>query len=119
MNTMREQVSHTKFGAGTVIAQDTTTVTVKFSKEYGDRKFLYPSAFKTYLALLNSSAKEQMDDELKSIRDTAEMEQNSRFMEREKMRAMLEAKNAPKKRAPAKKRAPKKVKVTESTDSLG
>jgi len=109
MNTVREQVNHTKFGAGTVIAQDTTTVTVKFSKEYGSKKFLYPSAFLSFLELLDPSIKEQMDNELQSIRDLAEIEQNTRRIEAEARRAQLDRKKAATKRkAPVKKRvAPK------------
>ena len=116
MNTMHEQVTHPKFGTGTVIAQDESTVTVKFSKEAGSKKFLYPSAFQSFLELRDPSVKEQMDHELQSVR-AAETERSIRLVEREKMRAMLEAKSALKKRAAAKRRPPKKSREAEGEAS--
>lgn len=115
MNIIHEQVNHLKFGTGTVTAQDPSTVTVKFSKEYGSKKFLYPSAFRTFLELNNPSVKEQMVNELQLIQTLEEAERSDRLAEEEKHRAFLEQKRVPKKRAPAKKRLPKKVPVETET----
>lgn len=107
MNIVHEQVNHLKFGTGTITAQDSSTVTVKFSKEYGSKKFLYPSAFKFFLNLCNPSINERMSNELKLIQTLAEIEWNNRLAEEENKRILLEQKAASKKKAPAKKRLPK------------
>lgn len=112
MNLMHEQVNHLKFGAGTVTAQDPSTVTVKFSEEYGSKKFLYPSAFQSFLELCNSSVKEQMGSELKSIQTRAEVERARRALEKEKLRALLEAS-----KKPVKKRVTKKAPAKKSADT--
>jgi hypothetical protein len=108
MNIIHEQVKHLKFGTGTITAQDSSTVTVQFSKEYGSKKFLYPSAFKFFLNLCNPAINERMSNELKLIQTFAEMERDNRLAEEEKKRILLEQNAAPKKKAPAKKRLPKK-----------
>jgi len=115
MNIIHEQVNHLKFGTGTVTAQDPSTVTVKFAKEFGLKKFLYPSAFRTFLELCDPSSKEQMVNELQLIQTLEETERNDRLAEEEKHRAFLEQKRVPKKRAPAKKRLPKKAPVETET----
>lgn len=108
MNVMHEQVNHLKFGTGTITAQDSSTVTVKFSKEYGSKKFLYPSAFKLFLDLCDPSIKERMSNELQLIQTLAETERNKRLAEEEKQHTLLEQKAASKKKAPVKKRLLKK-----------
>lgn len=109
MDIMNEQVKHLKFGAGTVTAQDETTLTVEFSAEYGSKKFLYPSAFKSFLDLCDPSAKERMGNEIERFQTLAEAERNSRLAEEEKLRTLHEQKAASRKKAPAKKRLPKKL----------
>lgn len=111
MNIVHEQVNHLKFGTGTITAQDSSTVTVKFSKEYGSKKFLYPSAFKSYLDLCDPSIKERMSNELQLIQTLAETERNKRLAEEEKQHTLLEQKAASTKKAPAKKRLLKKSSV--------
>ena len=108
MNVIHEQVNHLKFGTGTITAQDSSTVTVKFSKEYGSKKFLYPSAFKLFLDLCDPSIKERMSNELQLIQTLAETERNKRLAEEEKQHTLLEQKTASKKKAPVKKRLLKK-----------
>lgn len=109
MNMIHEQVHHLKFGTGTVTAQDLSTVTVQFTKEYGLKKFLYPAAFRTFLELCSPSAKEQMTNELQLIETQEEKERNSRLAEEVKHRAFLEQKRVPKKRTSVNKRFPKKA----------
>lgn len=107
MNIVHERVNHLKFGTGTITAQDSSTVTVKFSKEYGSKKFLYPSVFKIFLNLCNPFMNEQMSNELQLIQTLAETERNNRLAEEERQRALLEQKAAAQKKAPVKKRLPK------------
>lgn len=113
MDLIHEQVKHLKFGIGTITAQDSSTVTVRFSQEYGSKRFLYPAVFKSFLDLCDPSANERMGNELKLIQTLAETERNNRLAEEEKQRTMLEQKAASKKKAPAKKRLPKKPSVKE------
>jgi len=101
---MHQQVKHPKFGTGTIAAQDSSTVTVEFSEEYGSKKFLYPSAFKSFLDLCDPSINELMGHELQMLQTLAETERNNRLAEEEKQRTLLEQKAAAKKKAPSKKR---------------
>lgn len=118
MNIMHEQVKHLKFGTGTITAQDPSTVTVMFSKEYGSKKFFYPSAFKSFLDLCDPSIKELMGNELQLVQTLAETERNNRLAEEEKLRTLLEQKTASKKKTPAKKRLAKKPLTTNKEISV-
>jgi hypothetical protein len=69
---LNEKITHRQFGTGTVVAQDEETVTVLFGEEYGEKKFLYPAAFESFLRLCDSDAQEQMDCELRRIRAKTE-----------------------------------------------
>jgi hypothetical protein len=115
MNMINKQVCHHQFGVGAITSQSMTTVTVKFCTKYGTKKFLYPSAFESFLELCDPAAKAEMDDELHQIRERVEEERRKRAEEDEKRReeerrALLELKRtAAKKRSPAKK-APAKPK---------
>lgn len=114
MNVTREQVNHRQFGVGTVTGQNTTTVTVKFCKKFGSRKFLYPSAFESFLELCDPVIKGQMDDKLRLEHKQVQQERQL-SAEREKKRhedaqqAQLVKKRAAKK-LPASKKTPKKLK---------
>lgn len=78
MNVFNERVSHRRYGAGTVVSQTETMIEVQFNDEYGKKKFLYPSAFESFLSFVNSERQEMMDEELKQIRKTREEEQKRR-----------------------------------------
>ncbi|HPD87874.1 MAG TPA: hypothetical protein PLU75_00140 [Oscillospiraceae bacterium] len=72
MNVLNKKITHRQFGAGTVVAQDEETVTILFGEEYGEKKFLYPAAFESFLRLCDPDACEQMDCELRRIRAKTE-----------------------------------------------
>ncbi len=72
MNVLNEKIIHRQFGAGTVIFQDEETVTILFCEEYGEKKFLYPAAFDSFLRLCNPDSQNQMDCELKRIHQRTE-----------------------------------------------
>jgi hypothetical protein len=124
MNVTHDKVCHRQFGVGTVISQTMTTVTVQFCERYGTKKFLYPSAFESFLTLCNPASKEKMDDELRQIRECVEEEQRKRAEEDEKRReaerrALLELKRAAvKKRSPAKKKTPAKPKKQPESSTI-
>ncbi|NCB51657.1 MAG: hypothetical protein EOM54_07240 [Clostridia bacterium] len=109
MNLTNEKVHHRQFGDGVVTDQTTSTVTVQFSEEYGEKRFLYPSAFESFLILNSPVRRETMNAELRAIREQLEAEFRRREEEAELRReeekhALLEQKRAAaKKRTPAKK----------------
>lgn len=72
MKLVHEQVHHLKYGVGTVIWQTDDAVEVKFSKEFGNKKFVYPMAFETFLKVCNPVSQEKMNDELRQIREELE-----------------------------------------------
>ena len=78
MKLVHEQVHHIKFGVGTVIKQTDTIVEVKFSKEFGNKKFVYPEAFDTFLKICNPVSQEKMNDELRQIREEIESQRRMR-----------------------------------------
>ncbi len=69
MKLVHEQVHHTKFGVGTVIRQTESVIEVKFKKEFGNKKFIYPEAFETFLKLCNPVSQEGIAEELRQIKE--------------------------------------------------
>jgi hypothetical protein len=110
---MHEQVRHRIFGEGTVIDQAVTIVTVEFCAEYGIKKFLYPSAFESFLELCDPISKEKMDAELQQIRVQAEavrrLREEERRQEEEKRRAEERRTLLEKKRTAAQKQSSAKT----------
>jgi DNA gyrase/topoisomerase IV subunit B len=67
MNLIGEHVSHPQFGAGIVSEQTETAVSVDFGGNQGVKKFLYPTAFKSFLNLSNAAAQEKIANEIRKI----------------------------------------------------
>lgn len=116
MNVTNKKVHHRQFGDGVVTGQTISTVTVRFSEEYGEKRFLYPSAFESFLTLCSPALREKMDDELRAIRERVETERRQREEEAEHLRdeerrALLEQKRATTKKRPPAKKAPSKLKA--------
>lgn len=65
MNLIGKKVKHNKFGEGTIIAQDTSYVSVEFMTEGLSKKFEYPSCFETFLKLLDENMATQVDEIVK------------------------------------------------------
>ena len=78
MKLVHEQVHHTKYGVGTVIGQTDDVVEVKFSKEFGNKKFVYPVAFETFLKVCNPVSQEKMNEELRQIREEIDSQRKMR-----------------------------------------
>lgn len=78
MKLVHEQVHHIKFGVGTVIKQTEDMVEVKFSKEFGNKKFVYPVAFETFLKVCNPISQEKMNDELRQIKEEIDSQRKMR-----------------------------------------
>jgi len=123
MNIMNEQVRHQQFGIGTVVGQTATTVAVEFSKEYGTKKFLYPSVFESFLALCDPASKIKMEDELRQIHEQAEAEQKMKMEEDEKRReeerrSLFEQKRSAARIRSAARKTPKKSKKKQENMDL-
>jgi len=113
MNLIKEQVRHSRFGLGTILGQTASTVEVRFGDAFGIKKFVYPSAFESFLVLCRPALKESMDQELSGIREQYAMER-ARKMEadrlheeavRELVAQRAAAKKAVKPRVPKAKKA--------------
>ncbi|GHV40764.1 hypothetical protein FACS189490_06450 [Clostridia bacterium] len=116
MNILNNQVTHNKYGAGTVTEQNETSLTVNFGDELGEKKFLYPSAFEAFLVLTDPAAQKAVSEECRQIRDRLDAERTQRKEEYEARQeasklVLSETKRAAAKRnaAPKKAAAPKKT----------
>ena len=63
MDILNQQVSHKKFGVGTVAEQTEDAIFVKFANV--DKQFQYPSAFQKFLALHDKILQEEVLKEAK------------------------------------------------------
>lgn len=104
MDVMHKKVVHCQFGIGVITNQNPSTVTVAFAEPYGERKFLCPNAFGSFLELCDSDLKAQMHQELQQLQEQAALErqqheEENRMRLEESRRILLEQK-----RSTAKKR---------------
>jgi len=106
MNILQQQVSHARFGVGTVTDQTDRLVTVLFETTQEAKTFLYPTAFETFLTLGDPYCQAQMQQELQRRRDAATALRQQQEAEAEAQRlAEKIAAMTQKKRAAAAKRA--------------
>lgn len=63
MDILNQQVSHKKFGVGTVVEQTEDAIFVKFANV--DKQFQYPSAFQKFLALNDKILQDEVLKEAK------------------------------------------------------
>lgn len=113
MNLIKEQVQHSRFGMGTILGQTASTVEVRFEDAFGTKKFMYPSAFESFLVLCRPALKESMERELTDIREQFAIERARKIeadrIHEEAVRELLAqhtaAKKAAKPRAPRAKKA--------------
>lgn len=109
MNITNQKVRHPKFGIGTITEQTETTVTVQFIDISGVKKFLYPSAFESFLSLNDSGLQKKIKSELEKLRKQEEeerkrREEENRRLREERLKALREApKRTGRKRAAAKR----------------
>ena len=82
MNLINEQVTHNSFGKGNVVSNTESHIEVHFSS--GNKKFIFPDAFGTYLTLLNQKA----SDSIKVLLQKREDEHNQKELETEKERTL-------------------------------
>ncbi len=81
MNLIKKQVNHKIYGQGRVVNLSDSFVEIQFS--IGNKKFVYPDAFGTYLMLLDSNAA----NKVKHIKEKQQIEHKLREIKEEKKRA--------------------------------
>jgi hypothetical protein len=121
LNLINEKVLHRQFGTGVITGQTETAVSVDFSK-CGAKKFLYPSAFESFLELCNPVARECVAVELRQIRTQldAKRKQDAEAEEAhnaEVRRLALEQKRTAAKRTAATKKTSAKPKIAVKTSN--
>ena len=116
MNIIKEQVQHSRFGIGTILEQTASTVEVRFEDAFGIKKFMYPSAFESFLVLCQPALKESMEQELTGIREQNAAERAKRMeadrLHEEAVREIVAQRTANKKAA--KPRTPRAKKTAGS-----
>jgi len=94
VNLINEQITHTVFGEGHIVAQDASIITVDFVED--TKKFVYPDAFRTFITLNNQDTAKSLNKiiskrevEEKALAEKREAEKEQRALERQR-REMLE-----------------------------
>ena len=106
MDVLHQQVSHARFGVGTVTDQKARLITVAFDAPHGTKTFLYPDAFQTFLTLTDEASQARMQQEIQALRDAADALRRQQEAEQEATQmAERIAAMAQKKKAAATKRA--------------
>ena len=94
MNLVNKQVTHEVFGKGSVVKYDDSYVSVKFPS--GNKKFVFPDAFETYLTLTDQGAATLVNRKIqkqKEERRKIELElEEKRALERERQRSLNQRK---------------------------
>lgn len=62
MNVIGEKVIHSSFGEGTITDQTNGLITISFP--IGDKKFIYPDAFKSFISIEDTKIKAAIDKEI-------------------------------------------------------
>ncbi len=107
MNLVHEQVRHHQFGIGSITDQAEKIITVKFSDEYGIKRFQYPLAFDQYLILCNAGLQSIIHAEARLLAEQIESERKRkeeeyRRKEEERIKNIRSSQTTSKKSAPAK-----------------
>lgn len=111
MNLIHEQVKHCQFGIGSITKQEEKIITVKFSDEYGIKRFTCPLAFDGFLILCNANLQDKIQDEVHLIIEQIEQtEAEQKHMEEEYRKRIKEErkKNLESKKVALKAPAPAK-----------
>jgi hypothetical protein len=80
MDLTNMQVSHKKFGIGTIEEHDFGIITVKFEKE--TKKFQYPLAFEGFLELMDATLSKELEQEVQSKKQEIMHEEMKKTAER-------------------------------------
>jgi len=122
LNVVHEHVKHRQFGIGAVVKQTDTIVEVKFSKEVGNKKFIYPAAFERFLELCDPSSQTKLNDELMELHEQIEAKRRlsedeiKQHLDETRQALIKQRRAAAKKGTAVKKKAPKKSVVSETEE---
>lgn len=124
MNVTDMKVFHSQYGDGVITDQTLSTLTVRFSEEYGEKRFLYPSAFESFLTLNNPAMKEKMEAELNAIREHFEAgrrqrEEEAELRRNEERRTLLETKTLRRKNVLLQRKLRKRQRYQEISEIAG
>jgi hypothetical protein len=118
---INQKITHTTFGAGTVLSVKDNYIKVLFdNSKYGEKIFIYPNAFESFMCFDNSTLQEKTCEELRIMHEKADTEKaavDAEFKQKQQMediRVMLELekKKKPKAKAETKLKAKAKPKIT-------
>jgi hypothetical protein len=82
MNLIDNKVTHKSFGVGTIVEHSDSYIKIHFSS--GDKRFIFPDAFESYLTLKNKASR----DFVEKMIEKKEKEQNKIDMELERKKAL-------------------------------
>jgi hypothetical protein len=84
-----QKITHTIFGKGTVISQRDKYINIRFDNiRFGEKVFVYPGVFESFMRFDNSALQEKTGDALRLMHERETEEQNRVEAElREKRRA--------------------------------
>jgi len=108
MNLVHEQVRHRQFGIGSITEQAEKIITVKFSDEYGIKRFQYPLAFDQYLILCNAGLQSIIHAEARLLAEQIESERKRKEEEYRRKEEERIKNNRSRQTTPKKKRSRKK-----------
>lgn len=87
MNLLNEKVEHSKFGTGVIKSNENGVIRIAFDMAIGEKAFIYPDAFSSFLKLNNPQLNEQVQYELSQI--GPEKEKQSMEADRQKKAEQL------------------------------
>jgi len=121
MNLLNEEVRHIKFGTGIIKTDENGIIRVQFSEEFGEKAFIYPTAFEQFLKFNNPLLDKNVQNEILQIipEKIRLIREEERLKEKER-RIKLEQSKLKVKAAKAKAaKAAKKEKDIEAAESVG
>lgn len=117
---INQKITHTTFGAGTVLSINDNYIKVLFdNNKYGEKIFVYPNAFESFMCFDNNTLQEKTCEELRIMHEKADTEkaavdaEHKKKQQMENIRVMLELekKKKPKAKAETKLKAKAKPKI--------
>lgn len=108
---INEQVYHNKYGYGTIVAEETPRIKIKFDATNEVKSFTYPNVFEKHLKLTDTDLQNEMFDLAVNQRKLEEKEQEERRVQiLQKDQEERKTRIIEKKKKASKKKSVKKVK---------
>lgn len=111
MNLINEEIVHSIFGAGKVVAVQDGRITIEFEKDMVQKVFSYPGGFQQHLKMCSVSAQECVQADLKKMLDIQAIEQIGKEQHRvDELKRIVEEKQSLRKTAAKKTKEEKAAK---------